>query len=167
MPKNTYHYLQRYQSSYELSWRFVSFKTFDYALIWFKGNASKTRDPYSDEQYSLLKPLDSSLPPEMVYGIFVFLDASPLTLFIGSPAVGAEWQYFFDDVFASTVKHLTAEDERIRYMANNVARKVMSDGSVPFWHRSHAGSSRLFINNFWKSTYVFGHGVQDRCTNCF
>lgn len=90
----------------------------------------------------------------MVYNILVFLDASPLTLFIGSPDGGDEWQYFFNDVFTSTMKHLISDDEQVRYMANNVARKVMSDGSLPFWHRSRQGRSRHFIHNFWQSTYV-------------
>ena len=130
-----------------------------------KGNASKSREQYSNDQYSLLKPLDTSLPPEMVYNILIFLDASPLTLFIGSPEVGAEWQYFFDDVFASTMKHLTADDEQVRYMANNVARKVMSDGSLPFWQRSRPDGSRLFIHNFWQSTYVSGCVADDHCTD--
>jgi neurofibromin 1 len=88
----------------------------------------------------------------MVYNILVFLDASPLTLFIGAPDGGAEWVYFFEDVLASCMKYLVTDDDRSRYLANTVARKIMSDGSVSLWRRSQHPGSRTFMYNFWKST---------------
>lgn len=69
-----------------------------------------------------------------------------------SREVDDEWQSFFNDV--SIMKHIASDDERVSYMANNVTRRIMSDGSVPFWRRCRPDGSRLFINNFWQSTYV-------------
>lgn len=111
----------------------------------------RPKDPYAEELPSP-KP-NSTLPNELVYNILVFLDASPLSLFIGAPHGGPEWQTFFDDIFVPTMRHLVSEDERVRTLTNAVARRVLNDGSLSFWSRSQSrGEAHMFTNNFWRST---------------
>ena len=117
-----------------------------------QGTSSKSQDTYPDEQYTLFKPLERSSSSEMIYNILIFLDASPLTLFDGAPANAIEWNQFFDEVFASFITYLVADDERIRYLTSIVARKVMTDGSVSLWRQSQSVGSRTFKHNFWRST---------------
>lgn len=102
----------------------------------------------------MLKPV-AGLPDEIVYSILVFLDTSPLTLFVGAPSGGPEWQTFFNEIFTSSMKHLIADDERVRHLTNTVARRVMSDGSGNLWKRSQGHSVRMYIQNFWISSWVF------------
>jgi neurofibromin 1 len=111
-----------------------------------------TKDAYIDE-YQVAK-VEATQIPEIISCILVFLSASPLTLFIGAPSGGEEWQYFFNDVFTSTIKYLTADDARVRYLTNTVARKILSEGSGPFWRRNKGQDNRLFVQNLWKSTLV-------------
>lgn len=73
---------------------------------------------------------------------------------MGAPEDGAEWIHFYEDVFASCMKYLVVEDERIRYLANTLARRIMSEGSVYLRRKSQAVGSRTFKHNFWKSTWV-------------
>lgn len=88
----------------------------------------------------------------MIYSILVFLDASPLTIFVGAPENGAEWTQFFQGIFASFMGYLVTDDERIRYLTNTVTRKIMTDGSVSLWRKSQSVGSDTFTHNFWKST---------------
>ena len=88
----------------------------------------------------------------MVYSILLFLDASPLTIFIGAPANGAEWTKFYEDIFRSFMGYLVTDDEKIRYLTNTVARKIMADASVTLWRQSQRLESETFTHNFWKST---------------
>ena len=88
----------------------------------------------------------------MIYSILVFLDSSPLTIFYGAPNSGAEWIAFFEDNFASFTTYLITDDERIRYLANTVARKIMTEGSVALWRKSKSLGSRTFKYNFWRTT---------------
>jgi neurofibromin 1 len=88
----------------------------------------------------------------MVYSILLFLDASPLTIFVGAPENGAEWSSFYKDIFRSFMGYLVADNERTRYLANTVARKIMTEGSVSLWRKSQSLGSDTFTYNFWKST---------------
>lgn len=88
----------------------------------------------------------------MVYSILVFLDASPLTVFIGAPDDGAEWGRFFQEVFASFMAYLVTDDERLRHLTNIVARKIMTEGSVAIWRSSENLATQSFKLNFWTST---------------
>ena len=88
----------------------------------------------------------------MVYNILLFLDASPLTIFIGAPENGAEWTNFFEDIFRSFMGYLVTDDERTRYLTNTVARKIMTDGSMALWRKSQSLGLDTFTHNFWKST---------------
>lgn len=88
----------------------------------------------------------------MVFSILLFLDASPLTIFIGAPANGAEWTNFYEDTFRSFMGYLVTDNERIRYLTNTVARKIMTEGSVTLWRKSQSLGSETFTYNFWKST---------------
>ena len=115
---------------------------------------------FSDDHYTLLKPLSTSVTSDMTYHILVFLDASPLSLFIGAPEDGAEWVYRFEEVFASLMQYLVADDERIRHLANTVARKVMSEGGVALRRKVHTVSSQAFRLNFWRLTYVYSVSTQ-------
>jgi len=110
------------------------------------------KDPYT-EDYAASKP-SSTLPNEIVYNILLFLDSSPLTLFMGAPPGGPEWQVFFDDIFASSMKYLVSEDERVRRVMNTVTRRLLSDGSLSFWKRSRGHGERLVIQNVWRSSSV-------------
>jgi len=86
----------------------------------------------------------------MLYTILLFLDASPLTIFVGAPDNSAEWALFFEEVFKSFIEYLVTDDERIRYLTNSVARKIMTDGALG--HNSQSAGSESFTKNFWKST---------------
>jgi neurofibromin 1 len=117
-----------------------------------KGTTTNPRNSYPDEQYTLLKPLEITTSSYMISSILVFLDASPLTLFIGAPDSGAEWITFFEDVVASCMTYLVTDNESIRYLANTVARKIMTDGAVALWRKSQILGTGTFKYNFWKST---------------
>ncbi|KUJ23034.1 uncharacterized protein LY89DRAFT_635153 [Mollisia scopiformis] len=119
-----------------------------------KAAALRPRDSYPNEQYTLMKPLDVTTSGDIIYNILLFLDASPLTLFLGAPDNGPEWTLFFEDIFASFTTYLVLDDERIRYMTNVVARRIMTNGSVTLWHKSKSLGSRTFKYNFWKSTSI-------------
>lgn len=112
----------------------------------------RPRDSYPNEQYTLLKPLEVNTSSDIVYSILVFLDASPLTLFLGAPDNGPEWTLFFEDIFTSFTTYLVLDEERIRYMTNVVARRIMTNGAVTLWHKSKSLGTRTFKYNFWKST---------------
>ena len=114
----------------------------------------KAQDSYSDEQYTLLKPLEVTSSTDVIYSILVFLDASPLTLFMGAPSNGAEWSRFFEDIFSSFMAYLITDDKRIRYLTNTVARKIMTDTSLSLWRKSQNVGSQTFKLDFWKSTCV-------------
>jgi neurofibromin 1 len=88
----------------------------------------------------------------MIYNILLFLDASPLTVFIGAPDDGADWSHFFEEVFASFMAYLVTDDERIRYLTNIVTRKIMTEGSMTIWRSIQSLDSQTFKYNFWKST---------------
>jgi neurofibromin 1 len=92
---------------------------------------------------------------EMTYAILVFLDASPLSLFIGSPKFSApEWLIFFEDIFTAFASYLVIDDERTRYLTNIVARKILTDGTRSLYRKSQKLGSRTFKYNFWKTTSV-------------
>jgi neurofibromin 1 len=105
---------------------------------------SKSRDSYPDVEV----PASS----EMIYSVLTFLDASPLTIFVGAPDDGAEWVHFYEDIFKSLMGYLVADDERVRHLTNTVARKLMTDCSISLWRESQSPGSSTFISNFWKST---------------
>jgi neurofibromin 1 len=88
----------------------------------------------------------------VIYNILVFLDASPLTLFMGAPNNGADWAHFFEDIFSSFMAYLITDDDRIRCLTHTVARKIMTDTSVSLWRKSQSVGSQTFKQNFWKST---------------
>ncbi len=88
----------------------------------------------------------------MICSILVFLDASPLTLFSGAPNNYDDWIVFYEDIFASFTTYLITDDDRIRFLTNTVARKIMTESSVPLWRKSQSLGSRTFKYNFWKST---------------
>ena len=117
-----------------------------------KGTSVKARDSHPDEQYTLLKPLEVTSSTNVIYSILLFLDASPLTLFMGAPNNGADWAHFFEDIFSSFMAYLITDDDRIRYLTNTVARKIMTDTSVALWRKSQSFGSQTFKRNFWKST---------------
>lgn len=89
---------------------------------------------------------------EIVYNILMFLDAFPLAIFIGAPENGADWSHFFEEVFASFMTYLVTDDERIRHLAADVARKIMAEGSLSLWHTTQSFGAETFKINFWKST---------------
>jgi neurofibromin 1 len=112
----------------------------------------RRRDSYADEQYTLLKPLENANSSELLCTILLFLDASSLTLFNGAPNFGPEWLVFFEETFATFSTYLATDDERIRSLANTVARKIMSEGTVSFWRKTRSVGSKPFKYNFWKTT---------------
>lgn len=127
-----------------------------------KATASRPRDSYPEQQYTLSKPLEVATSNDIIYSILVFLDASPLTLFMGAPDNGPDWTLFFEDIFASFSTYLVMDDERIRYMTNAVARTIMTNSSVTLWHKSKSLGSRTFKYNFWKSTSIVLMTVADK-----
>jgi neurofibromin 1 len=119
---------------------------------WFQGTSSKARDSYPDEQYTLLKPLEANSSMDMIHSILLFLDASPLTVFVGAPNNGVDWSHFFEDIFSSFMAYLVTDDERIRHLTSTVASRIMTEGSITFWRATQSFDSISFKRNFWKST---------------
>ena len=104
------------------------------------------RDRYSDEQYALLKSLESTASVEMIYNILQFLDASPLTVFLG-----AGWDDFRDDMKNSFIAYLIHKDERLRYLTSAVSRKMMVEGSTANWRANQNRATNDFKSKFWIS----------------
>ena len=117
-----------------------------------EATASRPRDSFADEQYTLLKPPEISTSADIIYSILVFLDASPLTLFVGAPNNGADWTIFFEEISAAITTYLVTDDARIRYLTNTVVIKLMAYGSVALWRKSKNLGSQSFKYHFWKST---------------
>ncbi|KAG4440411.1 hypothetical protein IFR05_004104 [Cadophora sp. M221] len=127
-------------------------KVAEFIRVQLRATALRRRDSYADEQYTLLKPLENANSSELLYTILLFLDASSLTLFNGAPNFGPEWLVFFEETFATFSTYLATDDERIRSLANTVARKIMSEGTVSFWRKTRSVGSKPFKYNFWKTT---------------
>ncbi|KAL2069744.1 hypothetical protein VTL71DRAFT_14423 [Oculimacula yallundae] len=127
--------------------------------------ALRKRDSYADEQYTLLKPLEVASSSNLIYTILLFLDASSLTLFNGAPNFGPEWLLFFEETFATFSTYLATDDERIRSLANTVARKIMTEGTAAFWRKSKNGGSKSFTQNFWKTTSAIVATAADSLMN--
>ncbi len=88
----------------------------------------------------------------MIYVILAFLDASPLTLFTGAPNDSDDFIIFYEDIFASFTTYLTTDNDRIRSLANAVARKIMTECSSPLCQKGQILGPRPSKYNFWKST---------------
>lgn len=88
----------------------------------------------------------------MTYRSLDFLDALPLTLFDEAPIDLVEYEAFFQENFAILVSCLVESDERIRYMASSVTRKLLKNGSVFLLHKGLNEDSEYFPANFWRST---------------
>jgi len=110
------------------------------------------RDSYPDEQYTLLKPLESTASSDVIYSILTFLDASPLTLYAGAPLHVSGWMRFFEDTLSNFVKYLVSDDDRIRYKASAVSRKLLITGTHSVKQRSESLELKSYSHNFWKST---------------
>lgn len=51
-------------------------------------------------------------------------------------------------------EYIASEDERIRSLANTVAKKLLTEGTVALHHKSKNLGPETFKVNFWKTTYV-------------
>ncbi|PVH71158.1 hypothetical protein DL98DRAFT_660794 [Cadophora sp. DSE1049] len=127
-------------------------KVAEFIRVQLRATALRRRDSYADEQYTLLKPLENANSADLIHSILLFLDASSLTLFNGAPNFGPEWLVFFEETFATFSTYLATDDECIRSLANTVARKIMSEGTLSFWRKSRSVGSKAFKHNFWKTT---------------
>jgi neurofibromin 1 len=108
--------------------------------------------PPSDDQYVILKPLDTLVSMDLTYRILNLLSLRPMILFDGAPDDPAEYEMFFEENFASFVSCLTTSDERIRHLTSTVARKLMVDGSSILLSRSLHLGNNSFYGSFWRST---------------
>ena len=88
----------------------------------------------------------------MVYSILVFLNESPLSIFVGASNNSAEWSRSFEDGFTSFMIFLVADDSRIRHLTNAVIGKLINDGPVALWRSSQGPGLQTFKARFWKST---------------
>lgn len=89
----------------------------------------------------------------MICNILEFLDASPLTLFEGSPDDARERDQFFEDNLVAFVSCLVSSNERVRKLAMRVAKRLFADESVlqPLRDSKRIDSDE-FKTNFWKLT---------------
>ncbi|KAJ5053875.1 uncharacterized protein L3040_000165 [Drepanopeziza brunnea f. sp. 'multigermtubi'] len=115
-------------------------------------SAPTKRTSHPDGQQIGLKPLDVSNSTDLIQSIFMFLDASPLTLFIDSPEFGPNWVNYFDATVASLTVYVAADDERLRSMANAVCKRLLSDGTIDFRPKSKKPGLKSLKINFWKAT---------------
>jgi neurofibromin 1 len=104
-----------------------------------------------EEQYTASKLLDSSNSSDIAYNILVFLEASPLTLFTrGTPSptnqpISEEMLQFF-------TSYLISGHGRLRYLANIIACKIMTEGTIPLYRMSKNTGLYEFRHRFWKAT---------------
>ena len=89
---------------------------------------------------------------DMILSILQFLDASPLTVFVGAPNDVDDWSFFFEDVFSAFLVYLVTDEERIRRLTTAVANRIMTEGSITIWRASQSFGAEAFKRNFWKST---------------
>jgi hypothetical protein len=81
-----------------------------------------------------------------------FLDLLPLTLFEDAPDDPEAYDKFFEETFTLFVACLMTDDERIRFLAGTVTRKLVEYGSVFLLRKSRESGSETFHQNFWRST---------------
>ncbi|KAH8601379.1 hypothetical protein B0O99DRAFT_681402 [Bisporella sp. PMI_857] len=117
-------------------------------------NTPNARDPYPDEQYNILKPLENNTSLDTVYSILLFLDACPSIVFVGAPEIGSQWERFFGGAFATLMAYLVSDDDRIRYLSNIVAQKMLTEGCLASWRSLKGSNTAEFRTNFWKSTSI-------------
>ena len=88
----------------------------------------------------------------MIYSILLFLNASPLTVFLGTSEGGSDMARYFKDVFESFIIYIVTDDERVRYLTSIIARKIMTEGTLANWRANGNVCSELLRLNFWRST---------------
>jgi hypothetical protein len=59
---------------------------------------------------------------------------------------------FFEDTLGNFVQYLVSDDDRIRYMASAVSRKLLITGTRSIKQRSESLELKSYGHNFWKST---------------
>lgn len=107
----------------------------------------KPRDSYPVEHYSHA----ASSSSDTVYHILIFLDASPLTLFLGAPRAPKEMVLFLEASFTWFTAYLVSDNDLTVRMTSNVARKLMVKGT----ESSFLGGALdlpILRYHFWKST---------------
>lgn len=110
----------------------------------------KSRDSYPTEHY-----LHAASSSDMIYHILIFLDASPLTLFLGAPRAPREMVLFLESSFTWFTSYLVSDNDVTVRMTSNVARKLMIQGTEGHFHSQAQGAALDFPilkYHFWKST---------------
>jgi len=82
----------------------------------------------------------------MIYNILLFIDASPLTVFLG-----ADWDHFRDDMKKSFIAYLIHKDDRLRHLTSVVSRRMMVEGCFASWRANQNKASEELKSRFWKS----------------
>ncbi|KAK6954912.1 hypothetical protein Daesc_002541 [Daldinia eschscholtzii] len=89
----------------------------------------------------------------LVCNILNFLDASPATLFEGSPVDSAEAEQFYEGIFEAFVSCLVTANDTVRTLASNLAKKLLApNGILSSLRKSKRIDSHSFRVKFWKLT---------------
>lgn len=98
---------------------------------------------------------DHSASIIMICNILDFLNASPMTLFSGSPDGTDERNSFFEDNFESLFSCMVVADEAVRQAAVGVAKRLFAEEHVlESLKASKRLESRDFKQKFWRLTWV-------------
>ncbi|KAG9243047.1 hypothetical protein BJ878DRAFT_481460 [Calycina marina] len=125
--------------------------------------APKPKESYPSQEYTLLKPLDHAAPPELIYNILLFLDSSPLSVFLGAPvSTSAHWDQLQDGLKATFITCLTSGDEKLRNLTSKVIRKLAVEGTLAIWRSNEHRMPEELKTRIWKSTSVTIMAVADR-----
>ncbi|EJT70411.1 hypothetical protein GGTG_11435 [Gaeumannomyces tritici R3-111a-1] len=106
---------------------------------------------------------DHSTSIIMLCNILEFLNASPMTLFSGSPDGTDERNSFFEDNFESLFSCMVVADEAVRQAAVGVAKRLFAEENVLESIRaSKRLGSRDFKRKFWRLTSLV---LSNMCDN--
>jgi hypothetical protein len=112
--------------------------------------------PQSNGYYAMRKQSGDQAQTELLYSILRYLNARPLAMFDAAPPLGSpEYSEFYEDTFASFTACLASDDELVRSLTSNVARKLLADNTLFLLRRNIASGSDGFSLRFWKTTLVF------------
>ncbi len=111
-------------------------------------------DMYIGDRHSQRKASETtSTTTRMICNILSFLDASPTTLFEGSPADSADAEQFYEEIFEAFVSCLVTANDSVRALASSLAKKLLSrNGILSSLRKTKRLDSHSFGTKFWRLT---------------
>lgn len=119
-----------------------------------KAMSAISADMYIGDRHSQRKASETnSTTTRMICNILSFLDASPTTLFEGSPADSADAEQFYEEIFEAFVSCLVTANDSVRALASSLAKKLLSrNGILSSLRKTKRLDSHSFGTKFWRLT---------------